>query len=227
VLADLQRAFAAEVLGEGARLRVHRETTLGALCDALEAAYPVCARLVGAEFFRGAARRFAREVPSRSPDLSEYGAGWAEFLAGFGPARELVWLPDVARLEWALHRARSSAPCESLDPAALAAAGADLRLRPAPGTAFLSSAWPVDRIWEANQPDRDGAGVSLEEGGADLVVAREPDAARFTRVRASERDVLAALASGQTLAEAAGSWTGSGESLGALLARAVDRRWLV
>ena len=42
-------------------LRVHRETTLGALADALETIHPVCARLVGAEFFRALARRFARE----------------------------------------------------------------------------------------------------------------------------------------------------------------------
>ncbi|HKC49404.1 MAG TPA: DNA-binding domain-containing protein, partial [Myxococcota bacterium] len=72
MLAELQRAFARELFAGGERLRVHRETTLAALSGALESVHPVCARLVGAEFFRALALRFAREVPSTSPDLCDY-----------------------------------------------------------------------------------------------------------------------------------------------------------
>jgi hypothetical protein len=159
VLAELQREFARELLAGGARLRVHRETTLGALAGALEATYPVCARLVGPEFFHAAARRFAREVPSRSPDLTDYGAELADWLAAFEPARALPYLPDVARLEWALHRARYTG-----------------------ATALLESPFPIDRIWETNQPGFTGDDrVSLDEGGAELRVSCGPDGARFTR----------------------------------------------
>jgi len=213
VLAELQRVFASELWGDGARLRIHRETTLGALADALETTYSACARLVGADFFRALARRFAREVPSRSPDLNDYGAEFAEYLAGFEPARELPYLPDVARLEWALHRARhASAPVESLEPKALTP---DSRLALTPGTALLSSPYPVDRIWNDEA-------VSLAEGGVELVIAREG----VTRVTPAELALLAALARGETLAEAAHAWPEAAESLGALLARAVTRRWL-
>ena len=221
MLAELQREFARELLSDGARLRVHRQTTLAALAGALEATYPVCARLVGAEFFGAAARRFAREVPSRSPDLCDYGAELAGWLAAFEPARALPYLADVARLEWALHRARHAAAPESHDPARVA-------FRAAPGTAFLDSPWPVDRIWETNQPDFAGdPEVSLEAGGAALVVAREPERARFTRLTRAELEALATLAAGRTLDDAAASWNDTGESLGALLARAVLRGWLV
>ena len=160
MLAELQRALASELLAGGARLRVHRETTLGALAGALEVTYPVCARLVGPEFFRQAARRFAREVPSRSPDLTDYGAELADWLAAFEPARALPYLPDVARLEWALHRARF--------------AGA---------AALLGSPFPIDRIWETNQPGFAGDDrVSLDQGGVELSVAPGPDGARFAIV---------------------------------------------
>jgi hypothetical protein len=132
----------------------------------------------------------------------------------------------VARLEWALHRARHAAPAESPDPARLAA-DPELRLRAAPGTVFVASPFPIDRIWETNQPEFSGdAEVSLDCGGAELVVAREPDRARFTRVTRAELDALAALAAGRSLAEAAAGWSGGGESLGALLACAVLRGWL-
>jgi hypothetical protein len=231
MLAELQRAFARELLAGGARLRVHRDTTFGALADALETVHPVCAQLVGAEFFRALALRFARDVPSRSPDLCDYGAELGEYLERFEPARALLYLPDVARLEWALHRARHAADAPRLDVARVAmlpeAQRGELPLRLAPGTALLDSAFPVDRIWEANQPGFAGDDrVSLDADPAPLVVAREPRGACFTRVSRAELELLAGFARGLPLERAAASWAGTAESLGAALARAVEARWI-
>ena len=223
MLAELQRAFVRELFGDGERLRPYRETTLGALADALAAIHPVCERLVGAEPFRALARRCAAERPSRSPDLNDYGE-LADFIAGFAPARALPYLADVARLEWALHRARHVALASPLEPARLTA---DSRLALAPGTSLLASPWPVDRIWETNQPGFAGdTEVRLDSGGVRLVVAREPEGARFSRLDAAELALLEALARGASLEGAAGAWSGSAGSLGAFLARAVERRWL-
>jgi hypothetical protein len=220
----LQRDFARKLFAGEESLRVHRDTTLSALAAALEATHPVCVRLVGPEFFRALARRFALDVPSRSPDLNDYGAELAEYLAGFEPARGLEYLPDVARLEWALHRARCAADPPPLD---LARVTARLSFRLAPGTALLASLFPVDRIWLANQPEADGESqVDLGQGGAELVVAREPLGARFTRVTPEELELLRGVARGLPLEDAAASWPGSAESLGAALALATERRWL-
>ncbi len=217
MLAELERRFARELwLDE--RLRVHRETTLGALADALEVSHPVCLRLVGAEFFRALARRFARDVPSRSPDLCDWGGELAEYLEGFAPARALSYLPDVARLEWALHRARHAALAPPADPARLSER---VTFRLAAGTALLDSPYAVDRIWDANDSI-----VELAQAGARLVVAREPDGARFTRLSAEELALLFALGRGESLDEAAAGWTSGPESLGRFLARAAARRWL-
>jgi len=220
VLASLQRAFARELFADGARLRVHRETTLGALADALETTHPVCVRLVGAEFFRALARRFAREVPSRSPDLNDFGAELGGWLEGFPPARTLPYLADVARLEWALHRARHAAAPGLLDPARVV-------FRIAPGAALLDSPYPVDRIWETNQPGFAGdSTVHLDAGGAQLVIAPAPDGAGFTRLPRTEFELFAGLARGLGLEEAAAGWREGPESLGAALARAAEAGWL-
>jgi hypothetical protein len=231
MLAELQRAFARELLAGDARLRVHRETTLGALADALETVHPVCLRLVGAEFFRALARRYARDVPSTSPDLCDYGAELGEFLERFEPARALPYLPDVARLEWALHRARHAASAAPLDPARVAALPevrrGEASFRLAPGTALLDSPYPVDRIWETNQPGFAGDDrVCLDADPAPLVVARQPSGARFTRVSRAELELFAGFARGLALERAAAAWPGTAESLGAVLARAVEARWI-
>ena len=223
MLAELQRAFVRELFGDGERLRPYRETTLGALAGALAAIHPVCERLVGAEPFRELARRCARERPSRSADLNDYGE-LADFIAGFEPARALPYLADVARLEWALHRARHASLAPPLEPARLRE---DSRIALAPGTALLASPWPVDRIWETNQPDFTGdTEVRLDAGAVQLIVAREPQGARLSPLEAAEFAVLGGLASGLSLERAAGAWTGSAGSLGAFLARALERRWL-
>jgi hypothetical protein len=231
MLLELQRKFARELFAEGSGLRTHRETVLGSLAEALEATHPVCLRLVGPDFFRALARRFAREVPSRSPDLNDYGAELGEYLESFEPARALPYLPDVARLEWALHRARQAAESPPLDVAALAALTdserAEFSFRLAPGTALLASPYPVDRIWEVNQPGRDGdTSVCLGTGETHLVVAREPDGARVSRVSRAQWSLFAGFARGFGLAQAAADWPESPESLGGALARAAERRWL-
>ncbi len=69
------------------RVAIYRRNVLAALSGALEAAYPVTLRLVGAAFFLEAARTFARATPSTSGDLHAYGGEFPEFLSGYSPAR--------------------------------------------------------------------------------------------------------------------------------------------
>jgi hypothetical protein len=81
---------AAHIVADGiagaARLSVYRNTFIGNLTTALRLVYPAIYRLVGAPFFESAARLFIEEQPPQSAWLDEYGAGFAEFLAGFAPA---------------------------------------------------------------------------------------------------------------------------------------------
>ncbi|MFI5316714.1 MAG: putative DNA-binding domain-containing protein [Myxococcota bacterium] len=231
VLVELQRAFASELFAGGARLRTHRETVLSGLAGALEAIHPVCLRLVGSDFFRALARRFAREVPSRSPDLNDYGAALGDFLERFEPARALVYLPDVARLEWALHRARHAPDAVPLDVAALAALPeqerAEFRFQLAPGTGLVASRWPVDRIWQANQPESGADGtLCLDSGEVQLVISRGPQGTWFERVSAAELALLRGFARGEPLERAAAEWPESAESLGRALARAAELGWI-
>ncbi|MBX6323250.1 MAG: putative DNA-binding domain-containing protein, partial [Rhodospirillaceae bacterium] len=145
------------------RLAVYRNNTFMSLADALAANFPVVRRLVGESFFRGAARAFIRERPPRRPCLAEYGDGFADFLAAFPPARALPYLADVARLEWAVGACERAPERPALDPQALGAVPpeerAGLRLRLDEACRLVESPFPIDRIWMANQPERDGEEV--------------------------------------------------------------------
>src|SRR5262249_10858574 len=143
-----------------------------------EATFPVVVRLVDARFFRFACDRYVRAEPPRGPCLFEYGLTFPDFLAGFEPCRQLPWLPDVARLEWAMNAALHAPDAEALSAEALRAwpAGTletmDLVLHPS--VSLLQSAWPVDAVWRANQPGGDGV-ADLDAGGVRLAVWRLGD----------------------------------------------------
>jgi hypothetical protein len=202
----MQRDFLAEVFGEGvpagAGLATYRRNMFANLHGALASTYPVVRRLVGEAFFREAAERFARAHPPTSGDLNLYGADFAAFLADYPFARELPYLPDVARLEWACHESFHAGEASALDAAALAAVAqerqGEIRFRLHPAVRLVASAYPVVSIWEANQPERDGT-PEISTGAEHVIVRREELAVRLGRVAPAQWRFVAALARGETL----------------------------
>jgi hypothetical protein len=117
----LASPFVAEdaTIAAAERLGIYRNTFVGTLIQALRNTYPAVERLVGAEFFEGAATVFVGKYPPVGAYLNEYGGEFGDFLAGFAPAAALAYLPDVARLEWALSAIANAPDAPALDPAAL------------------------------------------------------------------------------------------------------------
>ena len=134
--------------------------------------------VVGETFFYTAVDEFARQHPSQSGDLNQYGGEWAAFLGAYPHAQELPYLPDVARLEWAWHQAFHAADARAFDLARLAAipAGehAALRFKLHPAARLIQSDFPLLRIWEVNQPAFAGdMAVDWDASGDTLLVYRE------------------------------------------------------
>ena len=94
--------------------------------------------------------------------MNHFGASFADFLNSFPPAAELPYLPDMARLEWAVHLAHYAADAQTLAPEALAALHPDQlearRFSLHPACALLASNWQVAALWQAHQ---DGGGQGM------------------------------------------------------------------
>jgi hypothetical protein len=208
-LAHIQRDFIQALFDDtpaDAGLETYRRTVHANLRGALASVYPVVLRLVGEAFFAEAARLHARAMPSTSGDLNDYGARFAEFLAAYPHASGLAYLPDVARLEWALHESHGAAEAPMCDFTALASVPPEsrgrIRLRLHPAVRLLESSHPILAIWEANQPERDGTPQRV--AGPDRVRVRRDEGATLPElVGELEWTLLAAIARGATLDEAA------------------------
>ena len=159
------------------RLDIYRNNVFYSLADALGDLYPVTRRLVGEEFFRATACEYLRQYPPRRAAMVYLGGDFPQFLHDFEHTRPLACLPDVARLELAWHRAyhaRDAAPLpvadlQALPPRELAAARITLH----PSLQLLDSAWPVFRIWQANQEDSAAdESIDLRSGGEAVCACR-------------------------------------------------------
>jgi len=220
-LADLQERFA-HYLASGRtaplartippecldRLTIHRNNSLHAGEAALRAQYPVIARLVGDTFLAAMARRYVAELPPGSPVLATFGVHFPAWLPRQPEVRNMPWLEDIARLEWALQEAYHAADAATLDPGALGDGGVTRLAESAvplhPSVRLLASSWPVGRIWTVNQAGWTGdVTVSLDEGGDRLVVHRTPDLhTRWQRLGAGRWTLLRTLAEGEPLGAA-------------------------
>lgn len=79
---------------------------------ALCAAYPVVTAILSADSMAQLARALWHTHPPQCGDLAQWGDKLADFIASSTQLAGLPWLPDVARLEWALHQADGAADTE-------------------------------------------------------------------------------------------------------------------
>ena len=223
LLADRQRAFAAALFDpalavpvglvgpdrepSAKRFAVYRNNVAVGLINALQAAYPAVNRLVGDEFFHAMARAYTLTEQRASPILLDYGAGFANFIAGFEPAAALPYLADVARIERAWTEAYHARDAVALGPEVLSKIPseriADVRFVLHPSARFVSSPFPAFTIWRMNVDDGEPGPVDIASGGEDVLLAR-PDA--DVEVRSMPRGgakFVNVLANGKPLAEAA------------------------
>jgi Putative DNA-binding domain len=158
-----------------ARLSIYRNNTLVTLTAALSATFPVVCRLVDHRFFAYAAHAFIQHTLPTSPCLVEYGGDFPAFLANFPPAAGLDYLPDVARLEWAINRVLHTYPEAPIPLTSLLDVQGDpalIRMRMDPATRFVASPYPVDHIWQAHQPGVEPMDVALGRPGVHLEIRR-------------------------------------------------------
>jgi hypothetical protein len=185
-LQQRQQDFADGLLGKGhidsavfagdasaARQALYRSQQIAVWHSALGAAFPVLRQLLGDEFFEGLSHAFGTACPALDADLNQFGAALPAFLQDFAPALDYPYLPDMARLEWALHRARFSVDAAVITAADLALLSPsefdDACFTLHPAVSLLASPYAVASLWHAHHGGAFPASMAVRE---QYVVAR-------------------------------------------------------
>ena len=192
------------------RLAIYRNNLFDSLGAALAAVYPTIEQLVGAVFFGHVARAYIPAHPPRTGNLHDFGEDFPAFLAAFEPARELPYLADCARLDWAWHAVFHCEPLPASDPRAVLARTAALPaeqraglvLRWQPAAALVASPYPILRIWRMHHQADAPSTLDLDAGPEQVLVATGGGEVLLHGLQAGEHALLAALARGAALGDA-------------------------
>ncbi len=204
---DVLRSIRVSAVGSpAAAVAVYRDSSRAIRQRALENVYPVCAEILGNACFGGIGAELVRVQPSRSPDLTDFAKHFPDHLQRLlsadriGPGFE--YLPDLARLELAIHQVLFAPAAPVWDQAAFARAARSetdrIRLYLAPATLLLASTWPVHAIWLSHR-DR-GVLNEVDVGDGDrLVIYRSGLRPTVRRVSDPVFRLVRAIAAGATL----------------------------
>lgn len=138
--------------------------------SSLRSAFPVVEQMLGTTNFEALACDFWHRHPPEQGDLARWGAALPAFLASNAQLTDAPYLSDVAKVEWALHRAAFEGDIAP-DPASFARLTNEgpetLALTMAPGVSTVVSRFPVVSLVLAHlqsQPSLAEAADRLRKG---------------------------------------------------------------
>jgi len=232
-LHNLQSAFVATVFDENdtgfdtsiktnglsgsRRLKIYHNNIFISLTETLKSVYPVVYRLVGEDFFNYMAREYIQIKPSTTGNLHDFGDHFPAFIADFSAAKQLVYLADVATLEWAYHTVFHAADSVPLDIARLQAVDAqqygNLKFVVNPASQLIFSDYPILTIWQSNQDvdnvtpkieprEPEGETINLNDGETRLLVIRRNLDTEFEPLSIAEFHFLSLLKEGTSFSTA-------------------------
>jgi len=180
------------------RLSIYCNNRRLTLKDSLADTFPVLKRLVGDDFFNAMSSRYIYDYPARSRQLEDFGDKMPIFISEFPPVAKLVYLEDVARLEWAWHKALSGPkpltfPFQAFQELPQSSYEHLLFTLPIRST-LISSPYPILAIWDANQPEeKEPPIIELDAGDDHLMVIPTGRHASIVRLSETEMTILKAI----------------------------------
>lgn len=171
-------------------LRIHRNTVIGALVNALRLSYPSVLALVGDGFFEQVAADFARRHPPTAACLNGYGESFSAFVSDHAPS--LPYLSDVALLDWAMQRALCAAQatrCHTLTP--------DVVLQWPVSLSVLALRYPAAEIRSALGDDAALAAIDLAPNNHWLLLWRSGRTVTTRQVGAASAAFVTAMLAGE------------------------------
>jgi hypothetical protein len=166
-------------LSPSQRLDIYAEGYFARIAEVLEQDFSAVHRQVGEAAFLKIVADYLKTHPSRSPNIGDVGSRLPEFLRVHELTRELLWISELALMEWEITQSFYADDVPRLDAGTLGSVGAEAwpqaRFELDPSVRLLRLHSNTDEIW------RD-AEASWTEGARFVLVYREGDSVDITQL---------------------------------------------
>lgn len=182
------------------RMKVYRDNIIGGLTITLADTFPTVRAICGEEFTLGMFQTYIRQNLPKSGWLEEYGVDIPEFIEEFEPAKQLSYLPDMARLDWYRCVCEHDQDDRPLKPEHLQDIKnfdlISLRLRTS--AYLLKSEFPIMDIYDFthDQNNENQSPPDLKSGPSYVLIYRPYLKAETIRLEKSEYDFLSKMEKG-------------------------------
>jgi hypothetical protein len=187
------------------RIRIYHYGFAARIGESLKEDFPVLHKWLGDESFDSLVRPYLEEYPSCYQVLAEVSQHFPDFLQGILQPGDPKFLPDLARVEWALCCAATTdetGPLDLLPLSVLPDYPADqIQLVLNPSLDLFFSEWPVDKLLQ-KQPS------IVFRQTVRLAIYRSHEGVRIDRLRARQWELLQLIRSGASV-ESVLRWLGS------------------
>lgn len=166
--------------------------------NALRIAFPTIDSLVGSEFFEAMSLVYVQQTPLNQANLHAEDADFAQFLAQFPHTEDYPYLPDVARLDWAIHHAHYAPDINTLRAEEIAKHAEQLattRFEFHPAMALIASRHPIVSILAMHHGGPSPEDLNIPE---QVIVWRD----QYLEISAADYQFLSALHQRHTVTEA-------------------------
>ena len=187
------------------RLAIYGDGYASRLIEALEANYPVLAKLLGSEDFSTLGTAYVRAHDSQYRSVRYYGAELADFLASRSEYLRAPVLAELARWEWAMTEAFDAADATPIDVGALTRVAperwAELHFEFHPSVRRLALFWNVPQTWKALTNDAARPEQRMQATPAQWLLWRRDLQTFFRSMQAPEAAALDVARGGATFGE--------------------------
>ena len=168
---DFLSLFSENQISTDDKLSIYKGHYYERLTHILMETYPAVTNIVGKEFSRSMYRKFIESNPPQEACLNLYGSNLDKFINNFAPAKEIIYLSDVAKLEKLINESYYETDNISLEIEDL---NNDLELELKSSVRLLKSEFPVDNIREFSTCGKDNytQELNIDKGDIYLMINR-------------------------------------------------------
>lgn len=215
------------------QLSIYRNNYFGALSKVLNATYPVCLELIGAEAFGTITTSFIKSTPSTNVSLDLYGKNFPTFLASHPVTNDVEYISDVAKLEQAIHRAFHSenkddiltltqlkkmiqyGDCEQIS------------FRLGGSVSIIESQFPIYDIWQYHQIE-DTSRLNFNDDAKKAIIYWHDDEVKIEKIDSSTIELLTTITGKGSISRfQEGFLSGMTHIESNKLLRVFENRWVV